>query len=72
MSPPELTPEELAVLKLLVLGYRTSEVAKHLSLPYQTVAGTARRLKEVFKVATVAGLVAHPEVRDWTCWDKIK
>ena len=63
MSPPELTPEELAVLKLLVQGYRTSEVAKHLSLPYQMVAGTARRLKEVFKVDTVAGLAAHPGVR---------
>ncbi|OGT82457.1 MAG: hypothetical protein A3J35_05240 [Gammaproteobacteria bacterium RIFCSPLOWO2_02_FULL_52_10] len=63
MNLPNFSPEEVQILRLLAQGYRTSETAKHLSLPFQKVADTARRLKTAFGVDEVAELGGHQKVR---------
>ena len=50
MSPPELSPSELAVLELLTEGCRTSEIAKRLSLEYRTVAVMIKTIKSRFNL----------------------
>jgi DNA-binding NarL/FixJ family response regulator len=63
MNLSNLSPEEAQILRLLVQGYRTSEASKHLSLPFQVVAETTRRLKVAFGVDDVAKLGGDQKVR---------
>ena len=52
-----LTPREDQILKLIILEYTTSEIARMLYLSKETVRTHRKHLLEKFKARNVAGLV---------------
>jgi DNA-binding CsgD family transcriptional regulator len=64
MTQPTLSARELEILQLMVTGYRTSEIAKHLSISFSEAAESCRQIKTKLGVTRISELVSSSTYQD--------